>query len=127
MFRTQVYLTEQEHEGLRDLAESTDKSQSELIREAVDRLLESERKDRREAIIEEAAGMWGRLTARRVMWARGWPESGGSGGRGEAVDGYYGVWVSGGGLRSCVHCGWAVERQSRSVFDTETSQCKIRL
>lgn len=58
MFRTQVYLTEKEREGLRQLAASTDRSQSELIREAVDRLLESRGKDRRKEAVEGAAGMW---------------------------------------------------------------------
>lgn len=58
MWRTQVYLTEDEREGLRRLAKSTDRSQSELIREAVDRLLESADEDRRRKVVEEAAGMW---------------------------------------------------------------------
>ena len=58
MFRTQVYLTEDEREGLHRLAESTDRSQSELIREAVDRLLESAEKDRRKETVKDAAGMW---------------------------------------------------------------------
>ena len=39
MIRTQIYLTEKERDGLSALAESSGKKQSELIREAVDRLI----------------------------------------------------------------------------------------
>ena len=76
MFRTQVYLTEEEREGLRQLAGATDRSQSELIREAVDRLLESAEKDRRKEAVEDAAGMWRNRTdlpdfeALRRSWDR---------------------------------------------------------
>ena len=40
MVRTQVYLTERERSELAALAKATGKKQSELIREAVDRLIE---------------------------------------------------------------------------------------
>lgn len=39
MIRTQIYLTEQEQIALRGLSSKTGKTQSQLIREAIDRLL----------------------------------------------------------------------------------------
>ena len=51
MVRTQVYLTEEQDRGLKGLAESSGRKQSELIREAVDRLLAEHRpKDWRAAL-----------------------------------------------------------------------------
>lgn len=58
MVRTQVYLTEQERSGLIALAQASGKKQSELIREAVDRLIAQANKTRRQAVIDNAAGMW---------------------------------------------------------------------
>jgi hypothetical protein len=58
MIRTQVYLTEQEQRSLRTLAGATGKSQSQLIREAIDRLVEQSSALPRRQILEEAAGMW---------------------------------------------------------------------
>jgi len=58
MVRTQIYLTEEERDGLEAVAKSTNKKQSEIIREAVDRFLDMTRGNRREAILNEAAGMW---------------------------------------------------------------------
>lgn len=58
MVRTQIYLTEEERDGLEAVAKSTNKKQSEIIREAVDRFLDMTRGNRREAILKEAAGMW---------------------------------------------------------------------
>lgn len=58
MVRTQVYLTEKERDELTALAEATGKKQSELIREAVDRLIEQSSTKRRDAVLERAAGMW---------------------------------------------------------------------
>jgi hypothetical protein len=58
MVRTQIYLTKEERDGLEVVAKSTNKKQSELIREAVDRFLDTTRGNRREAILNEAAGMW---------------------------------------------------------------------
>ena len=40
MVRTQIYLTEEEKDGLTAVATSTDKKQSEIIREAIDRFLD---------------------------------------------------------------------------------------
>ena len=58
MVRTQIYLTEEEKDGLDAVAKSTDKKQSEIIREAVDRFLDLAKGNRRKAILDEAAGMW---------------------------------------------------------------------
>lgn len=58
MVRTQIYLTEDEREGLSFLAETTGKKQSELIRDAVDRLIDLTSRGRREAALARAAGMW---------------------------------------------------------------------
>ena len=58
MVRTQVYLTEEQDRGLKGLAKSSGRRQSELIREAVDRLLAENRpKDWREAL-EAVQGIW---------------------------------------------------------------------
>ena len=58
MVRTQIYLTEQEQYALRDIADRTGKTQSQLIREAVDRLIEQASANSRAQIMAEAAGMW---------------------------------------------------------------------
>jgi predicted transcriptional regulator len=58
MVRTQIYLTEEERAGLDAVAKATDRKQSEIIREAVDRFLDLTRGDRRTTILGEAAGMW---------------------------------------------------------------------
>ena len=77
MVRTQIYLTEEERAGLDAVAKATDRKQSEIIREAVDRFLDLTRGDRRTNILDEAAGMWKHRrdlpdfeTARR-SWDRG--------------------------------------------------------
>jgi Arc/MetJ-type ribon-helix-helix transcriptional regulator len=58
MVRTQVYLTEEQDRGLKSLAESSGRKQSELIREAIDRLLAENRpKDWKQAL-EAVRGMW---------------------------------------------------------------------
>ena len=58
MVRTQIYLTEEEKIGLGILAKSTGKKQAELIRMAVDRLIESASKSQRERVLDGAAGLW---------------------------------------------------------------------
>lgn len=58
MLRTQVYLTDDQDRGLKQMAAATGKKQSELIREAVDGYLaESKPDDWREAL-EAVRGMW---------------------------------------------------------------------
>ena len=58
MVRTQIYLTKEEREGLASLADATGKKQSELIREAVDRLIDQASGSRRDAVLDNAAGLW---------------------------------------------------------------------
>jgi hypothetical protein len=58
MVRTQIYLTQREREGLSAMAKATGKKQSELIRDAVDRLIERASAHRRGEVLRKAAGMW---------------------------------------------------------------------
>lgn len=58
MVRTQIYLTEEERQGLNVLVEASGKKQSELIREAVDLFIHKFSLGRRETVIKEAAGLW---------------------------------------------------------------------
>ncbi len=58
MIRTQIYLTEQEQSGLAELAEASGKKRSELIREAVDGLINQLGETNRLAAVDNAAGMW---------------------------------------------------------------------
>jgi len=76
MVRTQIYLTESQREELAAIAKTAGKKQSELIREAVDRLIDQEGRSRREAVLHEAAGIWKDRTdlpdfkATRAEWDR---------------------------------------------------------
>jgi hypothetical protein len=58
MVRTQIYLTERQRDRLAVIARTAGKKQSELIREAVDRLINQSSRSRREAILRETAGIW---------------------------------------------------------------------
>lgn len=58
MIRTQIYLTEQEQSALKALTRQTGKSQSELIREAVDRLVAQHDSRSRLEKLRAARGMW---------------------------------------------------------------------
>ena len=58
MVRTQIYLTETEHKHLASLARSSGKKQSELIREAVDKLIEQTSSERRKRAFKQVAGLW---------------------------------------------------------------------
>ena len=58
MVRTQIYLTEAEQEALRSLAQDTGRSQSELIREAIDAMLARQEPVDRRALMRQARGMW---------------------------------------------------------------------
>ncbi len=58
MVRTQIYLTKKERLGLAALSEARGKKKSELIREAVDQLLERTDDSRRSTVLDKAAGLW---------------------------------------------------------------------
>jgi Arc/MetJ-type ribon-helix-helix transcriptional regulator len=58
MVRTQIYLTERQRDELAAIAKTLGKKQSELIREAVDRLIDQAGHSRREKVLREAAGIW---------------------------------------------------------------------
>lgn len=58
MIRTQIYLTEQEQSALKALAHRTGKTQSALIREAVDRLVAQADTRSRLDKLRAARGMW---------------------------------------------------------------------
>ncbi|MFO7904414.1 MAG: CopG family transcriptional regulator [Planctomycetota bacterium] len=58
MVRTQVYLTERQREELAALAKSVGKKQSELIRDAIERLIDQTSETRRTSVLPQAAGIW---------------------------------------------------------------------
>ncbi|MEE9465303.1 MAG: ribbon-helix-helix protein, CopG family [Candidatus Neomarinimicrobiota bacterium] len=58
MFRTQIYLTEKERTTLKLLTKQTGKSQSQLIRDAIDRLIELLDHQNRRYLLRQARGMW---------------------------------------------------------------------
>ncbi len=76
LVRTQIYLTERQHDELTVLARTAGKKQSQLIREAVDRLIAEAGSSRRKAILRNAAGIWKNRTdlpdfaAIRTEWDR---------------------------------------------------------
>ncbi len=76
MVRTQIYLTERQRDELAAKAKNAGKKQSELIREAVDRLIDYAGRGRREAVLRQAAGIWKDRTdlpdfkATRAEWDR---------------------------------------------------------
>ena len=76
MVRTQIYLTERQRDELAAIARAVGKKQSELIREAVDRLIDQAASSRRETVLREAAGIWKDRTdlpdfkATRTEWNR---------------------------------------------------------
>lgn len=58
MIRTQIYLTSNQREQLAAIATADGKKQSEVIREAVDYFIGRHNRDRRRAILRQAAGIW---------------------------------------------------------------------
>jgi len=58
MVRTQIYLTERQRDELAAIAKIAGKKQSELIRVAIDRLIDQAGHSRREVVLREAAGIW---------------------------------------------------------------------
>lgn len=58
MIRMQIYLTKRQRDDLAGIAKISGKKQSELIREAVDRLIDQAGDHHRKAILKKAAGLW---------------------------------------------------------------------
>src|SRR3990170_4031971 len=58
MERTQIYLTEEERRALKTLATRLDRSQSALIREAIDRYLDRYQEGNRLDLLRQARGLW---------------------------------------------------------------------
>lgn len=58
MQRTRIYLSESERQGLEALALCSGRSQSALIREAIDSFLERHQPEGRLARLRQARGLW---------------------------------------------------------------------
>ena len=58
MIRTQIYLTEKQRTELSVIAKNLGMKQSEIIRDAIDRLIEQAGHNRKESALNEAAGIW---------------------------------------------------------------------
>jgi predicted transcriptional regulator len=58
MHRTQIYLSSEERQGLQALARQVGRSQSDLIREAIDGFLERHRPSERLSRLRRARGLW---------------------------------------------------------------------
>jgi len=58
MVRTQIYLTEPEQQALQALAQRTGRTRSELIREAVDRLIAESSSEDRLTLLRKGRGLW---------------------------------------------------------------------
>jgi hypothetical protein len=58
MIRTQIYLTDRQRAELSAISKALGKKQSELIREAVDHLIDQAGDKRRKIVLKEAAGIW---------------------------------------------------------------------
>lgn len=58
MIRTQIYLTEAEHQSIREIARATQQSQSALIRQAIDQYLTRTKPADKLAKIRRAKGIW---------------------------------------------------------------------
>jgi Arc/MetJ-type ribon-helix-helix transcriptional regulator len=77
MIRTQIYLTEKQRDNLLIMVKNTGKRQSELIREAIDRLINQRSRSAREAVLKKTAGIWKDredlpdFKAIRMDWDRG--------------------------------------------------------
>ena len=58
MIRTQIYLSPAQQKALKALATATGRTQSELIRDAIDRFVGQRKTSERAAVLKRAAGLW---------------------------------------------------------------------
>ncbi len=58
MIRTQIYLTDKQRSELAIIAKILGKKQSEIIRDAIDRLIDQIGQNRRKTALQKAAGIW---------------------------------------------------------------------
>ncbi len=58
MIRTQIYLTDKQRVELAAIAKNLGKKQSEIIREAIDRLIDQTGQKQKDMALREAAGIW---------------------------------------------------------------------
>jgi len=58
MIRTQIYLTARQRAKLIIIARNMGKKQSEIIREAIDRLIDQASQNQKKTALKEAAGIW---------------------------------------------------------------------
>ena len=78
MVRTQIYITENQRKKLAAIAEAEGKKQSQLIREAIDQLIDHASSEKRESVLQKVAGIWKDRTdipdfnKIRREWDRNW-------------------------------------------------------
>jgi predicted DNA-binding protein len=58
MIRTQIYLTDKQRAELAIIAKNSGKKQSEIIRDAIDRMIEQTGQSRKDMALKKAAGIW---------------------------------------------------------------------
>jgi hypothetical protein len=58
MIRTQIYLTDKQRAELAIIAKNLGKKQSEIIREAIDRLIDQAGQNQKKMALQKAAGIW---------------------------------------------------------------------
>jgi uncharacterized protein YqeY len=58
MIRTQIYLTDKQRAELAIIAKNLGKKQSEIIRDAVDRLIDQAGQNQKKTVLQKAAGIW---------------------------------------------------------------------
>jgi metal-responsive CopG/Arc/MetJ family transcriptional regulator len=58
MIRTQIYLTDKQRSELAIIANNSGKKQSEIIRDAIDRLIDQSGQNQKKTALQKAAGIW---------------------------------------------------------------------